>query len=165
MSKPPTREFKVLVVGDAGVGKTKFTNSIHNHEFTRTYNPTIGVDISCFSLRTSREDVTFNLWECAGKYNDLSSGYYTNARAAIILFDVSSDSSYKSIPFLYDSILQVCPYIPIILCGNKTDLDNRVVIDVQTHLPYFEISSMSNTNTKLPFQYLANQLVSFSLTF
>ena len=67
--------------------------------------------------------VTFDCYDTAGqeKFGRLHDGYYEGTDAAIIMFDVTQSSSYKSVGRWYADITRVCKNIPVVLCGNKVD--------------------------------------------
>lgn len=169
MSSPATinaSRFKILVVGEGGVGKTTFIKRHRTGEFEKKYVATMGVEVNPLHLNTSIGQIVFNSWDCAGqeKFSGLGSGYYKGAHAAIIMFDVTSRTSYKSVPFWYNSVRAVCPLIPIVLCGNKIDCKDRKVkpSEIQFHrkkkIQYYDISAKSNYNFEKPFLYLARCL-------
>lgn len=175
MSAPATiaSRFKLLVVGDGGVGKTTFIKRHRTGEFEKSYTATMGVDVNPLFFHTSLGHVVFNIWDCASqeKFGGIVTRYYKGAHAAIIMFDVTSCTSYKSVPVWYNSIRAVCPDIPIVLCGNKVDCKDRTVklSDIQFHrkkqIQYYDISAKSNYNFEKPFLYIARELVGENLNF
>lgn len=91
-------------------------------------------------------------------------GYYIQADCAIIMFDVTSRISYKSVPNWHRDLVRVCENIPIVLVGNKVDVKDRKVKAKQINfhrkknLAYYDISAKSNYNFDKPFLYLARKL-------
>lgn len=162
--------FKIILIGDEGVGKTSVVKRIHHDSFNKKYIPTMGVESTPLPFDTSRGEVVFNVWDCAGKEYYPREYYYKGAQAAVIMFDLTSQKSYESVSSRYKSVCEICPLIPIAICGNKVDLCTkksnplkRVVTanDVRSqykNIEYFEISSKSNCNLKQPFLYLAKTL-------
>ncbi|KAG0316103.1 GTP-binding nuclear protein gsp1/Ran [Linnemannia gamsii] len=74
---------------------------------------------------TNFGNLCFNAWDQQhGKPRD---GFYIQGQCAIIVFDLSSRASYEKVPMWYNSITQVCGDIPIVLCGNKADIQERKV--------------------------------------
>lgn len=173
MSAPSTvnaPRFKLLVVGEGGVGKTAFIKRHLTGEFAKSYVATMGVEVNPLPFRTSLGQVVFNIWDCAGqeKFSGLGTGYYKGANAAIIMFDVTSRISYKSVPHWYNSVRAVCPDIPIVLCGNKVDRKVKPS-EIQFHrkkqIQYYDISAKSSYNFEKPFLYIARKLVDENLNF
>ena len=109
-SSSETMEFKLLLVGDGGVGKTTLVKRHLTGEFDNKYIPTIGVEVHPLNFRTNCGDIRFNVWDTAGeeKAGAVRDGYYVSARCAIIMFDVTSRITYKSVPNWHRDIVRVC---------------------------------------------------------
>merc|ERR1719409_1103770 len=141
-------EFKLVLVGDGGVGKTTFVKRHATGEFEKQYNATIGVEVRPMPFFTSKGQIKFNVWDTAGqeKMGGLRDGYYIQAEAAIIMFDVTSRITYKNVPEWYKDIVRVCEHIPMVLVGNKVDVKDRQVKaqQIQFHrkrnLQYYDLS-------------------------
>jgi len=159
-------KFKVLLVGDGGVGKTTFVKRHKTGEFEKKYIATMGVEVHPLSFNTNLGQVTFNCWDTAGqeKFGGLRDGYYIGGQAAIIMFDCTSRVSYKSIPHWHKDLMRVCGQIPVVLCGNKVDCKDRKIKpkDICFHrkknLQYFDISAKSNYNFEKPFLHISRKL-------
>lgn len=168
-SSTVTRNFKILLLGDGGVGKTSFIKHHLTGEFVKSYIATKKVNINSISFNTTRGDVVFNIWDFPGqgKFSNLEDNYY-GAHAAIIMFDVTSRISYKSVPFWYNSIRKICPDIPVILCGNKVDCPVHKIKpkEIQFHLKnglgYYNVSVKSEYNFKTPFLVIADRIQEMS---
>merc|ERR1712232_677291 len=110
---------------------------------------------------------SFNVWDTAGqeKFGGLRDGYYIQGQAAIIMFDVTSRTTYKNVPNWHRDLVRVCPNIPIVLCGNKVDVKDRkvkpkmITFHRKRTLQYYDISAKSNYNFEKPFLWLARKLV------
>ena len=158
--------YKIVLVGNGGVGKTTFIKRHITGEFERNYEPTKGCCIYPLNFNTSCGHIKFSVWDTAGqeKFGGLRDGYYVGADAAIIMFDVSSRISYKQIPSWYRDIRRVESDIPVILIGNKIDINDRQVKDknVKFHrrknIPYIPISTKSNYNYEKPFLCIARKI-------
>jgi len=161
-----TPKFKLILVGDGGVGKTTFVKRHRTGEFEKKYVATMGVEVHPIPFHTTLGKVIFNCWDTAGqeKFGGLRDGYYIGGQAAIIMFDVTSRVTYKSVPHWYKDLVRVCEHIPIVLCGNKVDSKDRKVKpkDIHFHrkknLQYYDISAKSNYNFEKPFLYIARKL-------
>eukprot|EP01122_Echinamoeba_exundans_P002103 TRINITY_DN12067_c0_g1_i1.p1 TRINITY_DN12067_c0_g1~~TRINITY_DN12067_c0_g1_i1.p1 ORF type:complete len:242 (-),score=74.63 TRINITY_DN12067_c0_g1_i1:780-1424(-) len=161
------QQFKVLLVGDGGVGKTTFVRRHKSGEFERRYIPTIGVEVVPLAWYTTQGQIVFNMWDTAGqeKFGVLRDGYYIEGQAAIIMFDVTSRVTYKNVPNWHRDIVRVCLEIPMVLCGNKIDVKERQVkpknisFHRKKNIQYYEISVKSNYNYEKPFLYLLRRLV------
>merc|ERR1719399_712136 len=94
-----TPEFKLLLVGDGGVGKTTFVKRHLSGEFEKKYIPTVGVEVHPLLFHTTRGPICFNVWDTAGqeKFGGLRDGYYIQGQCAIVMFDVTSKNTYKHV--------------------------------------------------------------------
>ncbi|EEH11364.1 small GTPase RanA [Histoplasma capsulatum G186AR] len=133
----PVRTFKVVVVGDGGVGKRS-------------------------------GPIVFDVWDCAGQqeYRGISDGYYMNSDAGIIMFDVTSRTTYKNVLTWYGELRKAAgDEIPIVLCGNKVDVKGRkvrygdITSGLEAGLQYYDISVKRDFNIKEPFLWLTRKLV------
>ena len=169
MSSP---KFKVIIVGDTKVGKSSFVQCLKNREFKSDLISTSGVDIEKIKFKTSDNQLfDVDIWDCAGNEKGLESGYYIGAHAAIIMFDVKSHSSYKSVSYWYKLVRDICPKIPVVLCGNKVDGNYRTVRQEnvtyhnKVNIPYFEISVKMAMDCLEPFLYIFRSLVSKKISY
>eukprot|EP00993_Chasmostoma_nieuportense_P003460 NODE_4174_length_830_cov_589.017070_g4016_i0.p1 GENE.NODE_4174_length_830_cov_589.017070_g4016_i0~~NODE_4174_length_830_cov_589.017070_g4016_i0.p1 ORF type:complete len:215 (-),score=49.60 NODE_4174_length_830_cov_589.017070_g4016_i0:122-766(-) len=170
----PVATFKLILVGDGGTGKTTFVKRHLTGEFEKKYIATIGVEVHPLTFHTNRGLICFNVWDTAGqeKFGGLRDGYYIQGNCAIIMFDVTSRTTYKNVPNWYRDIVRVCENIPIVLTGNKVDVMERAVKAKQItfhrkrNLQYYDISAKSNYNFEKPFLWLAKKLANdTNLTF
>lgn len=159
-------QYKLILVGDGGVGKTTFVKRHLTGEFEKKYIPTLGVEVHPLKFQTNYGKTQFNVWDTAGqeKFGGLRDGYYIKSDCAIIMFDVSSRITYKNVPNWYRDICRVCEVIPMVLVGNKVDVKDRQVKSrqIQFHrkrnLQYYDLSARSNYNFEKPFLWLARRL-------
>ena len=157
-----TSTFKIVLVGDGGVGKTSFVNRHRSGEFTKKYLPTQGVDVSTLTFNTNYGVITFKVWDCAGqeKLGGLKDGYYLNADGAIVMFDMGNSQTCDNVVDWILNVWKPCPNIPLVICGNKRDLENGKVTmnGLPSKTGYFEISVKYSYNYERPFLYLAKRL-------
>lgn len=159
-------EFKLILVGDGGVGKTTFVKRHMTGEFEKKYVATLGVEVHPLKFSTNLGEIIFNVWDTAGqeKFGGLRDGYYIQGMCAIIMFDVTSRITYRSVPNWHRDLTRVCENIPIVLCGNKVDIKDRkvkakaITFHRKKNLQYFELSAKANYNFEKPFLWLAKKL-------
>ena len=116
---------------------------------------------------TNRGQIIFHVWDTAGqeKFGGLRDGYYIQGQCAIIMFDVTSRLTYKSVPNWHRDLVRVCENIPIVLVGNKVDVKDRkvkakaITFHRKKNLQYYDVSAKSNYNFEKPFLWLARKLV------
>ena len=160
-------EFKLVLVGDGGVGKTTFVKRHITGEFERKYVATLGVEVRPLDFHTNHGVIRFNIWDTAGqeKFGGLRDGYYIQGECAIIMFDVTSRITYKHVPNWHRDLTRVCDNIPIVLVGNKVDIKDRkvkarqVTFHRKRNLPYYDVSAKSNYHFEKPFLWLARKIV------
>eukprot|EP00055_Hartaetosiga_balthica_P005176 m.14792 g.14792 ORF g.14792 m.14792 type:complete len:222 (-) comp4369_c0_seq1:112-777(-) len=159
--------FKLVLVGDGGTGKTTFVKRHLTGEFEKKYVATLGVDVHPLMFNTNHGFICFDVWDTAGqeKFGGLRDGYYINGDCAIIMFDVTARITYRNVPTWHRDIVRVCNSIPMVLCGNKVDMNKdrrvkakQITFHRKKNLQYYDISAKSNYNYEKPFLWLARKL-------
>jgi GTP-binding nuclear protein Ran len=162
-SSTPILTFKVVVVGDGGVGKTAWLRQLQSKRFEGRYTPTLGVVVQRLRFNTPMGLIGFNMWDTAGqeKLQGLRDGYYLKSDAALVFYEAGHRSSYKSCAFYIKEIKRICGDIPIVLVKSKIDLDHAddTILPILEDYPTISISSRTPTNIDAPFDYLLQNLV------
>ena len=168
MTQKAMRSFKVCLIGDGEVGKTTWKKRHLTGEFEKKYVATLGVEVDVIRFETSDGPIQFNVWDCAGqeKFGGLRDGYYINADACIVMYDVTSQASFRNSVAWIRSFKRIDHEVPIILCANKVDIvGSRRVSPTSggdfargNNMKYYEISAKANYNFDKPFLDLARQL-------
>lgn len=117
--------FKVVLVGESGVGKTSIANRFCEDNFSDETSPTIGSACIKKKFETSKGQVLLNIWDTAGqeRFQSLIPMYIKGSSACIIVVDLSTNISFEDLSLFYDYIYdQLDPNCFICICGNKTDL-------------------------------------------
>jgi GTP-binding nuclear protein Ran len=98
---------------------------------------TLGVEVHPLQFSTNFGTICFNVWDTAGqeKFGGLRDGYYIQGQCGIIMFDVTSRITYKSVPNWHRDLERVCENIPIVLCGNKVDVKVRPFLTLHCLAP------------------------------
>lgn len=165
----PQFTFKVLLVGDGGVGKTTFCERHLTGKFTKTYNPTLGCDVYILSFNSNYGVIKFNVWDLAGqeKFGGLEETYLNGAKAIIGMCDLTSKISFKSLEHWYNKCASSEDLLKV-SCGNKYDINNhKINNDDKIKLKdkwsqYYDVSAKSNYNYEKPFLYLSQKLTGFN---
>jgi len=117
--------FKLVVVGDATVGKSSFLKKIVNQDFNEITEPTIGVDFFTHTVSIPNgKIIKSHIWDTAGQeaFRSIIKNYYRNAAGMFLMYDVSNRNSFESLDYWVNEIKYMDVSIPVILIGNKTDL-------------------------------------------
>jgi Ras-related protein Rab-11A len=131
MSRAHKYIFKVIVVGDAAVGKTSLMYRFVHGTFQKDYKMTIGVNFATKLLRLENgTNVKLSIWDTAGqeRFHFLLPSYYDGSSGGMIVFDVTRRESFQNLPKWLDQVRGKVNNIPLLLVGNKADLgDLRAV--------------------------------------
>ena len=162
--------FKMIVIGDAGVGKSCLTNRAAKDKFLSDYSPTVGFEFLTFSTNIENKIIKLQIWDTCGQevYRSLITNFYRNASLAMMVYAINSRESFFHInQWLKEVRLQSHPDVKIILIGNKSDLENERVVTTEearkfkeeNQILYFEeTSAKSGLNTKEVFSDAARIL-------
>ena len=164
--------FKLILIGNSGVGKSSILNRYMNKTFEESYKCTIGVDFLMKSIEINGKTVKLQLWDTAGqeKYKSMVASYYRGANVALVVFDITNRESFDSLPLWIENYYKNGPEQKnIILIGNKKDMiEERQVTQEEAELfsqtnnmIYFETSAKDGDNIDYVFTYAAEKLVEF----
>jgi small GTP-binding protein len=152
--------YKVIVIGDSGVGKSCFTIQATQDKFTEVYRTTVGFEFLSFNLRINKQVMKLQIWDTCGQevYKSLISGLYKNCSLAIIIYSVTNRSSFQHIEaWIKELNKNIVNDVKIILVGNKSDLEKERKISyeegknlkIKNKLDYFiETSAKTGDNAK-----------------
>ncbi len=158
--------FKILLIGDASVGKTSFTKRYCYNIFNPSERLTIGVDFHVKTVKFKDSLVKLQLWDIGGeeRFRFLLPTYILGANAAFLLYDITRPSTLNNIPEWTSIVRQKGGPIPIMLVGAKLDLDKTqrqvprehgISISQKHNLAAFsELSSKDNVNVNEAFEVL-----------
>ncbi|CAL1267155.1 unnamed protein product [Larinioides sclopetarius] len=129
------RLFKIIIVGDATVGKTSFVQRYVNDIFRKDYKGTVGVDFAMKVLwKSEKEVIKLQLWDIAGqeRFTWMTRVYYRDAQGCIVMFDLNKRSTFVNAMKWKKDVDAKCQLpdgspLPAILLGNKCDLSIRDV--------------------------------------
>mmetsp|Transcript_23783 Transcript_23783/g.29670 ORF Transcript_23783/g.29670 Transcript_23783/m.29670 type:complete len:202 (+) Transcript_23783:127-732(+) len=118
--------FKLVLIGDTGVGKSCLLLRFADDAFTESYISTIGVDFRFRTVKVEGKTVKLQIWDTAGqeRFRSMAPMYYRGATAAIIVFDVSKENAWNTIQTWQKDLMTYAePGVVICVAGNKVDLD------------------------------------------
>jgi small GTP-binding protein len=127
--------FKVVLIGNSGVGKTCLVRRFTQGVFPRGQGATIGVDFMIKTLEVEhssgqREAVKLQIWDTAGqeRFRSITQSYYRSAHALILVYDISCQPTFDALSDWIREIQEYAnPKVLKILVGNKTDRDDREI--------------------------------------
>ncbi|GAY55641.1 hypothetical protein CUMW_165760 [Citrus unshiu] len=154
--------FKLLLIGDSGVGKSCLLLRFADDSYLDSYISTIGVD---FKIRTVEQDgktVKLQIWDTAGqeRFRTITSSYYRGAHGIIIVYDVTDQESFNNVKqWLNEIDRYASENVNKLLVGNKCDLTDKKVVSYETAkafadeigIPFMETSAKDSMNVEQAF--------------
>ena len=118
--------FKIIVIGDPGVGKSCLTLKAIKNYFTDGHNATVGFDCFTYCVKLNGTVIKLQIWDTCGQeiYKSLVFNFFRNSSLALMVYSIDSKESFSNINFwLKDIKNQSSPDVKIFLIGNKADLE------------------------------------------
>ena len=119
--------FKLIIVGDSGVGKSCLTIKAIKNYFEELYAPTVGFEFLSFSIKINEQTVKLQIWDTCGQeaYRSLINSFYRNSSLAILVYSIDNMKTFSNLETWLNEIkTQSNPDIKLILIGNKVDLED-----------------------------------------
>uniref|UniRef100_UPI00398E882B ras and EF-hand domain-containing protein homolog isoform X2 n=1 Tax=Pristiophorus japonicus TaxID=55135 RepID=UPI00398E882B len=132
------KAFKIVLAGDAAVGKSSFLLRLCKNEFRGNTSATLGVDFQMKTLVVDGEQTVLQLWDTAGqeRFRSIAKSYFRRADGVLLLYDVTCEKSFLNVREWVDMIEDSTnENIPIMLVGNKADLRNGAMKERQKSVP------------------------------
>ena len=120
--------FKVIVIGDSGVGKSCLTTQAVRQNFEEFYTATVGFEFLTFNMRINNNVLKLQIWDTCGQevYKSLISNFYRNCTLALIVYAINNRTSFEHAEnWLNDLKNQSNPNVRVFLVGNKSDLEQE----------------------------------------
>jgi small GTP-binding protein len=165
------RKEKIVMIGPAGSGKTAITNRIVHDTFRGNTVATVGASYQAKSFTVNGASIRLDIWDTGGseKYRALAPIYYREARAAIIVFDVTAPHSLiEAHTWIRELRAQARPDMILIAAANKIDAENLRALSkdqiesfrFENQLDYcVEVSAKTGQNIDQLFRYVCEALV------
>ncbi|KAG6406374.1 hypothetical protein SASPL_133974 [Salvia splendens] len=161
--------FKVVLIGDSGVGKSNLLSRFTRNEFCLESKSTIGVEFATRTLQVEGRTVKAQIWDTAGqeRYRAITSAYYRGALGALLVYDVTKPTTFENVSrWLKELRDHADSNIVIMLIGNKTDLKHLRAVateDAQSFaekegLSFIETSALEATNVEKAFQTILSEI-------
>ena len=160
--------FKVIIIGDSGVGKSSILKRAVKNNFDQGYQATIGFEFLLMHFKVNDLKIKLQIWDTCGQemYRSLVQGFYHNSSLAIIVYDINVKESFQNADIWLKDLKQHTEQeLPVFLVGNKYDLEKNVPTNEannfykNNNLSYFaECSAKSGYNVQEIFYEAARQL-------
>ena len=165
LSKNYDFTFKILLLGDASVGKTSFTKRYCYNIFNPSERLTIGVDFHVKTIDLKEKKIKLQIWDVGGeeRFRFLLPTYCLGANAAFLLYDITRPSTLDNISEWITIVKQKGGPIPIMLVGAKIDLSPQrqvpreygiQIAEKNDMASFVEISAKDNLNVDEAFKVL-----------
>ena len=121
--------FKIIIVGNSGVGKSSFLKRAAQRKFTESYQATIGFEFLLMYYDVNGTKIKLQIWDTCGQemYRSLIQGFYRNTALTVLIYAVNEQKSFDDLDNWIKDIKSSTDHgQPIFLIGNKCDLDNEV---------------------------------------
>ncbi|XP_031822609.1 ras-related protein Rab-25 isoform X2 [Sarcophilus harrisii] len=150
--------FKVVLIGESGVGKTNLLSRFTRNEFSHDSRTTIGVEFSTRTVLLGTAAVKAQIWDTAGleRYRAITSAYYRGAVGALLVFDLTKHQTYavveRWLKELYDHAEAT---IVVMLVGNKSDLSHAREVPTDEARMF---AALDSTNVELAFETVLKEI-------
>lgn len=173
-------QIKLLLLGDGRVGKTSLRKQYLGVGFPEEYLETLGADFSIKTVQYKEFSIRYNIWDIAGqpKFHNIRKGFFTGARAGLILYDITIWESKRNLSNWIEEFLNnsgTKSIIPIIVIGNKIDLREETSIEnisskegkkevdklkkkfKRANIQFLETSAKTGKNVELAFELITKE--------
>ena len=161
--------FKILIIGESGVGKTCLLLRYAENSFTANHLLTIGIDFKIKMVNIENKIIKLQIWDTAGqdRFRTITKTYYKGSHGVILVYDVCDDKSFANVKNWIKQIEQnarsnICK----ILVGNKCDKPERVITEEEGiklgkfyNMNYYETSAKTGQNINEIFDYLTHEIL------
>ncbi|MCD9558354.1 Ras- protein ypt3 [Datura stramonium] len=161
--------FKLVLIGDSGVGKSNLLSRFTKNEFNLESKSTIGVEFATKSLNIDGKVIKAQIWDTAGqeRYRAITSAYYRGAVGALLVYDVTRHVTFENVTrWLKELRDHTDPNIVVMCLGNKSDLRHLVAVSTdeakslaeREALYFMETSALEATNVENAFTEVLTQI-------
>ena len=161
--------FKIVLIGDASVGKTNILSKYLNNEFDANSKATVGVEFATKNFTIEDNVIKAQIWDTAGqeRYRSITSAYYKGAKGCLLVYDITRKATFETIDKWISELKSTSDNnLTILLIGNKCDLESqRQVTKIEAeekakyhNIAFMETSALDGTNLDKAFDVLINDV-------
>jgi small GTP-binding protein len=162
--------FKIIIVGNSGVGKTCLLERLVDDRFSSDFATTIGVDFKLYVMNLDNKVVKLQLWDTAGqeRFRGITNSFYRGSNGILLCFDVTQRATFEGLDTWVSQIHQYAvPGLPLVLVGckgdqvSKREVTQEEAVRYAKHVgsAYIETSSRDNTNVRQAFEFISRALL------
>ncbi|CAD8207182.1 unnamed protein product [Paramecium octaurelia] len=162
--------FKVLLIGNSGVGKSCMLMRYSENQFTNNFYNTIGVDFKTKTVAIGEHNVKLQIWDTAGqdRFRTITCSYYRGAQGIIIVYDITDRESFENVKtWIAEIDKYASESVNRMLVGNKADITERrevsyeegLELSRQFQIPFYETSAKSSTNIEAAFTHITKNIL------
>ena len=161
--------FKIVLIGDSGVGKTNILSRYLTNEFSLTTQATVGVEFGSKIIKKGEKLIKLQIWDTAGqeRYKSITSAYYKGSKGAFVVYDISRKNTFDNVDKWINELKNNgSEDVFIMLVGNKSDLkDQREITEEEVkkkaelyNVAFCETSALEGKNIGYAFENLINEI-------
>ena len=161
--------FKIVLVGDASVGKTNIMSKYLQNQFHEDSKATVGVEFGSKQFTVEGHKLKAQIWDTAGqeRYKAMTSAYFKGAKGAFIVYDITRKATFESVDkWLNDLRVTADKKLSVIIIGNKCDLENQREVNKEqgeekaksNGIAFMETSALSGENIEKAFEKMVNEV-------
>jgi Ras-related protein Rab-1A len=161
--------FKVLIIGNSGVGKSCLLLRFAENMFSDNYISTIGVDFKIRKLELEGKSIKLQIWDTAGqeRFRTITKSYYRGSNGIVVVYDVADRESFEQVQHWMDEIQNhASPEVCRLLVGNKCDLADKRAVKTEEGaalarvygIPFLETSAKDSLNVEDMFIRMATAM-------
>jgi len=161
--------FKVVIIGDSGVGKSNIMSRYLRNEFALDTKATVGVEFGAKKLEIEGFTIKAQIWDTAGqeRYKSIANVYYKGSKGAFVVYDISRKDSFESLDRWVNELRNNGGKdVIIILIGNKCDLEDNREVSKEIGMEkakdlgcaFFETSARMAINVEDAFKSMSNEI-------
>ena len=167
MDSEQTTTFKILILGETGVGKTFILRRFVENKFLKNHLSTTGLEFRTKTVNVKNKEIKLKIWATAGPPH-ITEQYYRGADGIVLVYDVTDEPSYDKVKKWIDDIISNTgrDSIGLVLLGNKCDFEERAVTEEQGKklgeefkISYFETSPLTGQGIKEAFDQLTKDIM------
>ena len=170
MTAEPNHTFKILTIGESGVGKTCVLRRFVENKFLKNHLATIGIDFKTRVINLNGLTIKLKVWDTAGqeRFRNITNQYYKGADGILLVYDVTDEESYNKIRDWMEQITSNTDNedIGLVLLGNKCDMESRVVTEEmgkemakELNVDYYETSALNGLGINEAFEGLTKDIM------